>query len=126
MAHALEVRVPFLDHELARYVMGAPDSERRPNRVPKPLLVESLNGLLPDSVVRRPKQGFALPFPMWMRGPLAALCETHLQSLGERDLLAGDTIHAYWRKFLDHHRSVSWSRVWTLVALEAWLEHQRF
>jgi asparagine synthase (glutamine-hydrolysing) len=126
MAHALEVRVPFLDHELARYVMGAPDSERRRNRVPKPLLVGSVDDLLPDSVVRRPKQGFALPFPVWMRGPLAALCGAHLQNLGERDFLAGDTIHAYWRKFLDHDPSVSWSRVWTLVALEAWLEHQRF
>src|SRR5205807_4030011 len=61
MAHGLEIRVPLLDHELAQYVVGLPDAHKRPGSTPKRLLVESLGGLLPDDIVRRPKQGFTLP-----------------------------------------------------------------
>jgi len=67
MAHALEVRVPLLDHPLAEYVAGLPDSVKQANGVPKRLLVESLDGLLPAEIVNRPKQGFTLPFDPWMR-----------------------------------------------------------
>ena len=49
----------------------------------KRLLVESLDGLLPDPIVRRPKQRFTLPFDPWMRGPLKSFCE---ERLGERGL----------------------------------------
>jgi asparagine synthetase B (glutamine-hydrolysing) len=45
MAHALEVRVPLLDHTLVEYLMGVPDAYKRSNGTPKRLLVESLDGL---------------------------------------------------------------------------------
>src|SRR5204863_5580099 len=55
MAHALEVRVPLLDHKLVEYLMGLPDESKVSNGTPKRLLVESLDGLLPDPIVHRPK-----------------------------------------------------------------------
>jgi asparagine synthase (glutamine-hydrolysing) len=70
MAHALEVRVPFLDIEVARYVLSLPGSWKLSRRVSKPLLVEALDGLLPESVWRRRKMGFALPFARWMLSDL--------------------------------------------------------
>src|SRR4030095_15496136 len=83
MAHALEVRPPLLDHQLVELVTSLPDSVKRPGGAsPKPLLVESLDGLLPESIVNRPKQGFALPFDPWMRGPLRPLCEERLGDHG--------------------------------------------
>jgi asparagine synthase (glutamine-hydrolysing) len=71
MAHALEARVPLLDHVLVEEVMALPDAIKWPqNGTPKPLLVAALDKRLPESIVHRPKQGFALPFAPWMRGPL--------------------------------------------------------
>ncbi len=122
MAHGLEVRVPLIDHELAAYVMGVPDSDRRADGTPKRLLVECLGGLLPEAVVRRPKQGFTLPLEPWMRGPLAGFCEQRLRRLGDRGLFRPRTVDHLWQSFLARGRDVSWSRLWTLVALDEWLE----
>jgi asparagine synthase (glutamine-hydrolysing) len=125
MAHALEVRVPLLDHHLVDLVTSLPDSIKQPGGgVPKPLLVESLNGLLPESIVNRPKQGFTLPFDPWMRGPLRTFCEGRLgdEGLAGRGLMNGATIQRLWRSFIDDGKDVSWSRLWSLVVLDSWLE----
>jgi asparagine synthase (glutamine-hydrolysing) len=124
MAHSLEVRVPLLDHKLVEYLMGVPDSYKRPNGTPKPLLVESLSGLLPQDVVHRPKQGFTLPFVHWMRTALRNYCEErlHPQRIGSRGIFDAGEISKLWRRFIGGSQEVSWSRLWILVALEEWLE----
>jgi asparagine synthase (glutamine-hydrolysing) len=124
MAHALEIRVPLLDHELAEYVVALPDACKRANGVPKRLLVEALDGLLPDEIVNRPKQGFTLPFEPWMRGALRPFCEERLgqRGLAGRGLLNAAEVDRLWRSFLNGGTDVSWSRIWVLVVLDAWLE----
>jgi asparagine synthase (glutamine-hydrolysing) len=124
MAHALEVRVPLLDHRLVGYVMGMSDFHKRPNGTPKRLLVESLDGLLPSDIVHRPKQGFALPFGPWMRGALRGFCEERLQAgrIEMRGLFHPGEVQSLWQAFLDGRSDVSWSRLWILVVLEEWLE----
>ncbi len=123
MAHALEVRVPLLDHKLVEYLIGLPDAYKRSNGTPKRLLVESLDGLLPNEVVHRPKQGFTLPFEVWMRGALRQFCETRLspERLGSRGIFRSAQVQALWDAFLAGRREVSWSRLWILVVLEEWL-----
>ena len=66
MAHALEVRVPFLDHRLVAAALAAPDVDKYPT-TPKRLLVDALDGLLPEDLVNRPKMGFVMPWEAWMR-----------------------------------------------------------
>jgi asparagine synthase (glutamine-hydrolysing) len=124
MAHGLEVRVPLLDHKLVEYVIGLPDHQKRPDGLPKRLLVESLPGLLPEGIAQRRKQGFTLPFEPWMRGPLRAFCEQRLgpDRLAGRGILRPDRVQALWQRFLAGGRDVSWSRLWVLVALEDWLD----
>jgi asparagine synthase (glutamine-hydrolysing) len=128
MSHALEVRVPLLDHVLMEYVMGLPDDYKQPNGTPKRLLVESLAGLLPESIVRRPKQGFTLPFEVWLRGELRGFCSDRLGPgrLGARGIFRSSEIQRLWNSFLDGRSNVSWSRVWLMVVLEEWLERQGF
>lgn len=120
MANALEVRVPFLDHELVSYVMGVTDTIKAPGNTPKRLLVESVGDLLPQEVIHRPKQGFTLPFDQWMRGPLKQLCEEHLGVLADLSVFDGNTIDGYWQAFMQGEKTVSWSRLWLLIALGAW------
>jgi asparagine synthase (glutamine-hydrolysing) len=124
MVHGLEVRVPLLDHELVEYVMGVPDVHKRPHGVPKRLLVESIKGLVPDEIVRRPKQGFVLPFEPWMRGALRAFCAERLElgRVAARGLFRPEAVQALWNAFLEGRGGVSWSRLWVLVVLEEWLE----
>ncbi len=124
MAHGLEVRVPLLDHKVVEYLMGLPDAHKRPDGIPKRLLVEGLGGLLPDDIVRRPKQGFTLPFAPWMRGAIRGFCEERLEAgrTVSRGLFRSEAVQRLWRDFLDGAHGALWSRVWMLVVLEDWLE----
>jgi len=79
---------------------------------------------LPETIVKRPKQGFALPLDAWMRGPLREFCSHHLsaESLGDTGLFNAKALDDTWQAFLAGDRRLTWSRPWALVALGAWLE----
>lgn len=121
MAHALEVRVPFLDHELVELVLGIPDNLKYPH-TPKQLLVESLGDLLPPSIVHRPKMGFTLPFERWMKQELRAFCEERLGYLGGTAYFREEAVQRLWRDFLAGKPTVTWARVWMLVVLGDWMK----
>ena len=124
MRHGLEVRVPLLDHRVVEFVMGLRDAIKRPAGRPKPLLTDSLPRPLPPAVVERRKQGFVVPLAFWMRTELRETCAAHLgpHGLGGHDAFQPSAIGRLWTAFLAGDRRTSWSRLWTLVALSAWLE----
>lgn len=119
MAHALEVRVPFLDHDLVEFVLGVSDQAKYPH-TPKKLLVDSLGDLLPSEIVHRPKMGFVLPWEPWMRGELRSFCEAHLQRLAVWPQFRPGAVMELWNRFLLGDPRVNWSRLWSLVVLEDW------
>lgn len=121
MAHALEVRVPFLDHRLVEYVLGVNDRLKYPH-TPKKLLVESMGDLLPTEVVNRPKMGFTLPWELWMRNELKDFCEDKLKALANRPIFEGKELMQLWSRFLKGDKKLSWSRIWPLIVLEDWME----
>lgn len=124
MAHGLEVRVPFLDHELFESVVGISDKLKFPH-TPKQLLVESLGDLLPQEIVNRPKMGFTLPFASWMKNELRGFCQERIERLSLRPMFQGQTVLRHWQEFLKGGQtSHSWSRLWNLVVLEHWLTRQ--
>ena len=86
MAHGLEVRVPFIDHQLAEKMFALPGAWKLDGNVPKPLLVGALNGALPDEIVHRKKRGFTLPFEQWLRENLRPEVEATLQRIGQGPL----------------------------------------
>jgi len=91
MAVSLELRVPFLDHELVEYSLGLPAAEEKKEKsaiaAVKGLLVEACRDLLPPAVYRRSKAGFALPMEKWMEGPLAAFVAEGLRETVAQQLL---------------------------------------
>lgn len=125
MAHALEVRVPFLDHRLVSYALGVPDRDKYPH-TPKKLLTDALGSLLPPEIIDRKKMGFTLPWEHWMKNELRSWCEDALQSLGAREEFNQKGVIALWNRFLNNDPMVTWSRVWHLVALSHWLQKHRF
>lgn len=120
MAHALEVRVPFLDHELIEYVFALPDSFKYPV-TPKKLLVDSLKGLLPNEIIDRPKMGFTFPWSTWMKNELKGFCEERIHSIANRSVFNKNEVLKLWEHFLNDDPKVTWSRVWCLIVLENWL-----
>src|SRR5205807_1452253 len=68
MAASLESRVPFLDHKLVEFAARLPDAWKLSGWTTKRVLREAMKGLLPESILRRPKMGFPVPFAAWSRG----------------------------------------------------------
>jgi asparagine synthase (glutamine-hydrolysing) len=121
MAHALEVRVPFLDYTLVEYVLNLPDNIKFPH-TPKKLLVDACKDLLPDEIVNRPKMGFTFPWKKWMQQELKSFCEERLENLGKRPQFNAEGLTSLWNSFLADDPKVTWSRIWPLVVLSHWLE----
>lgn len=121
MAHALEVRVPFLDHELVEFLLQVSDVQKFPT-TPKQLLLDSMSGMLPKEVWDRPKMGFTLPWADWMRGELRSFCEARINALADRSPFNGKEVLDYWQRFLQKDPIMPWSRIWHLVVLEDWLD----
>ena len=115
MAVSLEMRVPFLDHELVEYVLGLPVSVKKRYSGVKGLLVEVCRDLLPPSVYDRPKSGFVLPMKQWMRGPLESFVEDGLRETVRRELLP----EAFVNDLRDTFRRdrLHWTRLWSVVVL---------
>ena len=125
MAHALEVRVPFLDHRLVEYVMGVSDNFKYP-RFAKSLLIDSYEGLLPDEVIHRPKMGFVLPWESWMKNELKDLCLSSFDYLeNETEYFIGGSLHDLFNRFANGDKQVSWSRIWPIVALGSWMKNNK-
>ena len=121
MAHGLEVRVPLIDHRLVQQVINLPGSWKLEAGSPKPLLVNALDGALPDSIVRRKKRGFTFPFERWMRDALRPEIERSLAAIGEGPLAETVSLSAaqqVWKNFL--RGETSWSRPWSLFVLQQW------
>jgi asparagine synthetase B (glutamine-hydrolysing) len=122
MAHALELRVPFLDREVASVAFDVADGLKLSGRMTKPLLVDATRDLLPTEVWDRPKQGFVLPFADWMLGPLAAEVTATLGG-GDRIRALGldpDAVRDVWSAFIRGRAGVTWSRPWALFSLLRW------
>lgn len=121
MAVALEVREPFFDHDLVRYVLSIPDNLKYPV-YPKSLLVESVKRLLPDEIVFRKKKGFVLPWEIWMKNELRSFCETRIRNIAQWDFINGKELQLLWSRFLKGDKDVRWLDIWLFVVLEYWLE----
>src|SRR5262249_45116767 len=67
MAHGLEVRVPLLDHRLVEYVTSLQGRLKVGGVAPKRLLVRAMKDALPPEIHERPKQGFVIPYAIWIR-----------------------------------------------------------
>jgi len=121
MAHALEVREPFLDHQLISYVMGIRDSYKFPDR-PKKLLVDAMGDLLPKAIWDRPKMGFTFPWKHWMKNELRDFCEERINYLSQSPYFNAKELTLLWNAFLNDDPRYPWSRIWHLVVLGHWMQ----
>ncbi|MGA8428469.1 MAG: asparagine synthase (glutamine-hydrolyzing) [Candidatus Sulfotelmatobacter sp.] len=127
MASSVEVRVPFLDRELAEFVAwNVPPrlklkSSLRPTT--KYILRQAMRDVLPPEVLRQPKAGFAAPVDYWLAHDLKEMVDDLLSvsQIRKRGLFRPDAV----RRYVDEHRSgrQDWSmQLWQLITLELWMQ----
>jgi len=125
MAHALEVRSPFLDRALVEFALRlAPGLKIRGFRR-KRVLADAVADVVPPGIARRRKRGFAVPVDRWFRGPLRAILADELRSPHSR-------VRAHLRpalvdRLLDEHAAGFRNRgqaLWMLLTLERFLRRE--
>jgi asparagine synthase (glutamine-hydrolysing) len=119
MAHALEVRCPYLDTEVVEFAARLPASMLMRIRG-KYLLRRAATGLVPKPILRRRKRGFALPLKRWLRQDLRQM--THDVLLDRTARQRGLFEPAYVANLVAtlQHGSIQVDRIWTLLMLELW------
>jgi asparagine synthase (glutamine-hydrolysing) len=121
MAHSLELRSPFLDHEVVELGLALPDSLKVRGREGKVALRRAFADLLPVEVYARGKTGFGVPLGRWFRSDLRDI--SHDLLLNDRGWFRSATV----KGLLEEHasgRADHGHRLWCLLMLELWVrEH---
>jgi asparagine synthase (glutamine-hydrolysing) len=121
MATSIESRVPFLDHVLVEFAARLPDEWKLSGWTTKRVLRDAMKGLLPDSILNRPKMGFPVPFAHWTCNGWNAVARDVLLDSRSRHRGLIDPV-AVDRLLRDHAagRAEGGDRIWSLLNLELW------
>jgi asparagine synthase (glutamine-hydrolysing) len=121
MAHSVEARSPFLDHQLMEFAASLPPAAKLRAGDGKRLLRHALRGRIPDAILDRPKMGFGVPLGRWFREDLRSLPADVL--LDPRTLGRGYFREQELAALIEDHRSGvadNSARLWSLLQLELW------
>lgn len=121
MASSLEVRAPFLDHELVGFVMGLPSRYKLNGLTSKYILKRALKNYIPDEIIHRKKKGFGVPIAKWVKGELRELFGDMLSS--NRIKREGFLNAEYVTQLLEDHlanKKDNRKQLWTLLVWELW------
>ena len=124
MAHALEVRVPLLDHEFVEWASGVPSSLKLRGQEGKYVFKKALEPYLSDDILYRDKMGFSIPLASWFRGPLRDRVRQAL--LGSTLADTGIFNMAFLKEMVEQHQSGRrdyTAPMWTLLMFEAFLRN---
>lgn len=125
MLHGLEVRSPFMDHELVQFAAGL-TSDQLLKGGPKRMLREAFANELPDFVFKRKKMGFAVPIGESFRGELKPMLRDHLFASGSfarqhfNMKIVERLVDEHEQSRVDHSQ-----RLYALLMLELWWETAR-
>jgi asparagine synthase (glutamine-hydrolysing) len=124
MATSVEARVPFLDHRLVEFSFRIPQRLKIKENVPKYILKKASEGIIPDNIIYRRKQGFAAPIVEWLRhGKLHDFARERIfeSRLLDREIFQRKQIE----RLFDRHRSAKGDhsvQIWTLMVACMWHE----
>jgi asparagine synthase (glutamine-hydrolysing) len=123
MAHSVEVRSPFLDHEFMEMTARIPSDLKLKGKNKKYILKQLAYDLLPRECIDRPKQGFGVPLEHWFRGNLYDYLQTNL--LDEKFIRLGWFKRPGIQKLIDDHKSHKQNnanQLWALLMLRTWYQ----
>jgi len=123
MAHAVEVRPPFLDHRIVEFANSLPGSMKIQGARQKVILRNLMRGKLAPAILNRSKIGFDIPTHDWFRGPLRPLLEEAVSyaSAEHGDFFQLAKIEADVRAHLDRRANLGY-HLWGLMTLFFWMK----
>ncbi len=126
MAHALEVRPPFLDHRIVEFAASLPESLKIQGLRQKVLLKALMHGKLPDRITQRRKTGFDIPAHDWFRGVLRGfLMDTvNEEAVEASGIFDSDAVRSLIRDHMERRINAGY-HLWGLLTLFLWIKRWR-
>lgn len=123
MASSLEVRVPYLDHNLVEYAINIPLKYKISNGEQKYLMKQALEKYLPKDLVYRKKWGFPAPVGNWLQSDLSFMIEKYLneKKLKQHGLFETKFVNDLVKKFRSGE-TFHYKRIWALIVFQMWYE----
>jgi len=121
MAHALEVRVPLLDHEFMEMVARIPSHLKLKGRQSKYIFKRAISRYIPLEFLERPKQGFVVPLAQWFRKDLKDVAQKTLFSPVLGEIFDLKSVRRLWSEHQRGLRDHS-STLWALFMFQKWYE----
>ena len=120
----IDVQYPMLDEAVFDYAASLPGSAKVTSRTLRPLYREAFKNFLPQSTLTKSKQGFGLPFGVWLQENLALkeFASAHLATLETAGLLKPGFRDSFLSGTLNAHPAYFGVLVWILMALGIWYE----
>jgi asparagine synthase (glutamine-hydrolysing) len=125
MAHSLEVRVPFLDHHVVEYAATIPSAYKvRRLHTRKYVLKEAVRGLIPNSIIDKPKVGFFnSAVDDWFRAQTRGVISDYLLGANPRyaELLDRSAVERLVTRHVDGADTSHAHLLLSILMLEIWL-----
>lgn len=123
MYNSLEVRVPFLDVDVVEHALSLPIGQKISTRERKRVLKRAFEDILPESILKRDKQGFDMPIGEWLKGPLADEFQRLVRTVEDPYLDGSETLsiheeHCTGRR--DHEKFC-----WNVYVYLRWIRRMR-
>jgi len=127
MASSVEMRVPYLDHNVVKVAFGIPDNMKLRKGVAKAVLKKLAEQYLSHDQIYRPKEGFSIPINVWLRnnkhlGQYVSVL--HEERARDRSFIIPSGLEKLLQEFrtgIDKHEYSIAGRVWILLNLELWI-----
>ncbi|WP_202410232.1 asparagine synthase-related protein [Pseudomaricurvus sp. HS19] len=120
----LDVRYPMLEDRLVAFSCQVPSKVKLHKGNLRDFYKRSLRGWLPDATIDKKKQGFGLPFGVWLKeyAPLQELARHHLHNLQQRGIIRPEFIARLQMLHESTHAHYYGEMVWILIVLDIWLD----
>jgi asparagine synthase (glutamine-hydrolysing) len=123
MANGLEVRVPFLDHNLVEFAITMPEKFKINQNDQKIILRKILKDLLPGKLHQRPKHGFEVPLLNWFRKDLKNLIQRDLLEdhfIEEQGIFDSGSIRKLKKRLFSSNPGDTHAHIWALIVFQSW------
>ena len=120
MAHSIEARSPFLNHEMVKLALSIPGEYKIKNGVNKYILKKSLERILPNEILYRKKMGFNLPIREWAKETIYnGVKDNIVQFNKDTNLFNLDEVNTQLRLLKDGNDHYT-NTIWTIYFLINW------
>ena len=125
MANSLEVRTPFLQHDLVEYVFSLPEKYKIDKTTRKKILKEAFKEDLPQELANRPKHGFEVPLLKWFNNEMKGYLTQNVfnrELIEAQGFLNWNEVHKIEQQLKSKSPKDAVSSTWALVVFQHWVK----